>query len=171
MKKGKLLTDDVLISHMNDAGWSVQDNGRVLCPVYGVGVSRSADGYRAYLNLRTGVRLILDTCGLNHVQAPPEVTVDDVRIISFEPADLRSASVLQGAADLIRELGETEGVLVSQGGHRNTVGVRTDGVAVLLEKAKRYAPRTVLFLEDPRPSERRQGGVSFIPALFAACAY
>jgi hypothetical protein len=109
MKKNRRLTPEALVLWMNEAGWSVQSNGLVLCPIYGAALTLNADGCRAMLKLNTGWRTVLDTSGLNVVSPPPEVTVDGVRLLSFERADLRNPAVLRDAAQLIWDFGETEG--------------------------------------------------------------
>ncbi|MFB9991001.1 hypothetical protein ACFFLM_03265 [Deinococcus oregonensis] len=43
------------------AGWDVQPNGRVLCPVRGVTPELSADRSKVLLPLGTGIRSIIET--------------------------------------------------------------------------------------------------------------
>ncbi|WP_407571639.1 hypothetical protein [Deinococcus altitudinis] len=126
MKKNTLLTPERFVSLLNEAGWSVQANGQVLCLRRGAGVLLSADRTRGYLHLRTGVRTLIGTRGLDHVRPPPDVTVDGVRIVSFERADLRDMDVLREAAALFRDLGEMAGAPTRQGGD-TTTGVRRRG--------------------------------------------
>ena len=80
--------------------------------------------------------------------------VEGVRLTSFEPADLRDEATLTRAAALVRSVGSSKGVLVSQGGHRNTVAVRVDGLTLIEERSRVRGPFEVRLEPDPAPSVR-----------------
>lgn len=153
---------------LNAAGWNVQANVRVRCPVRGVTPVHSVDGTRVLLPLQSGTRVVLDRNEMQ-VTRPPVRVIEGVRLTSFEPADLRDEDTLIRAAALVRSVGSSKGVLVSQGGHRDTVAVRVDGMTVTEERARIRGPFEVRLEPDPALSVSRLApGSTLMMALVLA---
>jgi len=164
MTKRKVFSPAEVAGLLLTAGWDVQANGRVLCPVRGVTPRVSADGTKVLLPLNSGTRIIMEAGRPLTLKRPPSVVVDGVSLVSFERADLRDEAVLARAAVLVRNVGSLRGVLTFQGGHRDSVAVRVDGLTVIEERERVRGPYVVRLEEDPKPRPRSPGAARTLVA-------
>ncbi|UQN08767.1 hypothetical protein [Deinococcus sp. QL22] len=152
------------------AGWDVQPNGRVLCPVRGVTPLLSVDQIKLLLPLGTETRSIIEVGRWFRIERPPSVRVNGVTLVSFERADLRDAEVVERAA-LVQSVGASRGVVTGQSDddYRDHVAVRVDGMTIIEERERVWGPSVVRLQEDPKPRKGVNAGtlVGFAAMLCA----
>ncbi|MFC4637771.1 hypothetical protein [Deinococcus hohokamensis] len=131
----------------------------------------SADRTKVLLPLRSGTRTIMEAGRPVTLKRPPSVVVQGVTLVSFERADLRDEAVLDRAAALVLGVGSRRGVRTLQGGYRDSVAVRVDGLTVTEERERVRGPSVIRLEEAPEPKVRSAASArSLVAAVVALSA-
>ncbi|PTA66612.1 hypothetical protein [Deinococcus arcticus] len=158
MTKRHVLGDEEVSALLMSAGWDVQVNGRVLCPVHGLTPRFSPDRTKVQLAFNAGTRTIIEAGQPLGLRRPPSVQVKGVTLVAFERRDLSDLAVVRRAAALVSGVGERRGVLVVQGGFKDTVGVRVGGLTMTEKRDQGRGPFVIRLEDDPKPRPMSQAG-------------
>lgn len=133
------------------AGWDVQPNRRVLCPVRGAFVEVASSGRKVHLLLPSETRTVAEIGRTVRVQRPPSAVVNGVTLVSWDAALLRREDVRERAAALVAGVGSARGVVSLVLPYQEQVGVRVGGVTVIESRVRPGEPWVVQVKEDPQP--------------------